>query len=373
MLPAESLTPSVIAALGGLYTLRLAAVNALATCAISSRSVIADTGGGILMNETLKLYRAFLCVTACALASASQAAPHRTIAIPAERFFPESIDADRDGALYVGSAGLGGVWKIGVGQTAPKPFVRPGAAKGRAIFVVKVDRAHRTVWACSNELDDPLPGLPATKVGSTLGKFDLATGRPVASIALPPHTFCNDIAVAPDGTAYVSDSDSFRIFRVRPGSSVAETWLAPSVLARFGKVDIDGLAIGRDGRLYFNTYEQGDLYRVQLTRAKPRSVERLSTSRAIEHADGMRASADGTLYMVEGSGALTRLEIRGRRVILHAIGGTFDRPASLALTRDGIWVAETRIEDLFTNPVKTSGPFMLRRVAFDAGPNMEAK
>jgi hypothetical protein len=86
----------------------------------------------------------------------------------------------------------------------------------------------------------------------------------------------------------------------------------------------------------------------------------------------MRATADGTLYMVEGSGALTRLEVRGKRVILHAIGGRFDRPASLALTRDGIWVAETRIEDLFTKPVKTGGPFLLRRVAFDAGPNMEA-
>jgi sugar lactone lactonase YvrE len=315
------------------------------------------------MNETLKLYRAFLCLAACALASASPAAPRRTITIPAERFFPESIDADRDGTLYVGSAGLGGVWKIGSER----------AARGRAIFGVKVDRAHGTVWACSNELDDPLPGLPAAKVGSTLGKFNIATGRPIATITLPPHTFCNDIAVAPDGTAYVSDSDSFRIFRVRPGSSVAETWLAPAVLARFGKVDIDGLAIGRDGRLYFNTYEQGAMYRVQLTRAKPRSVERLSTSRPIEHADGMRASADGTLYMVEGGGALTRLEVRGRRVVLHAIGGKFDRPASLALTRNGIWVAETRIEDLFTKPVRTSGPFMLRRVAFDAGPDMKAR
>ena len=304
----------------------------------------------------------------CSFVSAPAASLPTSIAIQAERFFPESIDTDSNGTVYVGSAGRGGVWKIGVGDTAPKPYIRPGAARGRAIFGVKVDRAHRTIWACSNELDDSLPGLPSTKVGSTLGKFDLASGRPIASIDLPPHTFCNDIAVAGDGTAYASDSDGFRIFRVRPGSHTAETWLGPNLLSRFGKVDIDGLAIGRDGRLYFNTYEQGGLYRVRLTQGKPRSVERLSTSRKITNADGMRAAADGTLYMVEGSGALTRLEVRGTRVVMHEIGGMFDRPASLALTRSGIWVAETRIGDLFTTPVTVDGrPFMLRRVPFEPG------
>ena len=121
----------------------------------------------------------------CSFVSAPAASLPTSIAIQAERFFPESIDTDSNGTVYVGSAGRGGVWKIGVGDTAPKPFIRPGAARGRAIFGVKVDRAHRTIWACSNELDDSLPGLPSTKVGSTLGKFDLASGRPIASIDLP--------------------------------------------------------------------------------------------------------------------------------------------------------------------------------------------
>ena len=288
------------------------------------------------------------------------------IAIGTERFYPESIDVDAKGTLYVGSAGRGGIWKIRRGSSQVEQFVAPASGRTRAIFGVRVDERHRTLWACSNELRERTPELPVAKVGIAIAKFDLRTGRAIATIPLPAETFCNDIAVARDGTAYISETSGTRIFRVTPGSKTATVWLPPSALAKFGKVDVDGIAIGADGKLYFNSFRQGGLYRVSLSGSGPRKVERLKSSRTAERADGLRLARNGSLYMVEGSGVLSRLDIRGTNVRLVQVGGKFDGPTGLAPTSSGIWVTEGRISGLFTKSAeRPAAPFMLRFVPFE--------
>ena len=50
-----------------------------------------------------------------------------------------------------------------------------------------------------------VPG-PSDIKGAWLKTFDLASGAPKGSFVLPdPQSMCNDIAVGPDGTAYVAD------------------------------------------------------------------------------------------------------------------------------------------------------------------------
>jgi len=48
--------------------------------------------------------------------------------------------------------------------------------------------------------------------------FDMKTGEQRLNLPLPaPASVCNDITLAQDGTAYMSDTPNGRIFRVRPG------------------------------------------------------------------------------------------------------------------------------------------------------------
>lgn len=290
----------------------------------------------------------------------------RVLTIAIDRFYPESIDVDSEGTLYVGSAGLGGIWKIRAGTSQIEQFIAPAAGRTRAIFGVRVDERHRTLWACSNELGERTPELPTEKVGIAIGKFDSRTGRVIATIPLPDGTFCNDVAVARDGTAYISDTSGARIFRVTPNGKAATVWLPPTTLGKFGKVDIDGIAIGADGQLYFNSFRQGGLYRVALSQSGPRKVERLRSSRPAERADGLRLAKNGGLYMVEGSGVLSRLDIGDTNVTLAQIGSKFDGPTGLAPTSRGIWVTEGRISGLFNKSAERPGaPFVLRFVPFE--------
>lgn len=95
-------------------------------------------------------------------------------------------------------------------------------------------------------------------------KFDRNTGKPLGSIAIEGSTFLNDIAAAPDGSVYVSDSG-------------LTTGFAPSgtdAVVRIGKDDkvtpvIKDVALGRPNGLLASadgvwvvTFGSGELYRV---------------------------------------------------------------------------------------------------------------
>ena len=75
-----------------------------------------------------------------------------SIALPGERAFPESTTSARDGTLFVGRLGEGGVVRANPRTGAVALFVAPGAASSRSITGVFADEASGTLWACSNDL-----------------------------------------------------------------------------------------------------------------------------------------------------------------------------------------------------------------------------
>src|SRR5580765_1005352 len=118
-----------------------------------------------------------------------------SVALPGERAFPESITSTRDGTLFVGRLGEGGVVRVDPGTGAPALFVAPGAAGSRSITGVFADEASGTLWTCSNDLSALGGPSGGRDQGSALKAFDLRTGAVKGSVALPePHAFCNDIA-----------------------------------------------------------------------------------------------------------------------------------------------------------------------------------
>ena len=99
------------------------------------------------------------------------------------------------------------------------------------------------------ELVNPLGSAIANGVLYTvdvgyLRSFDLATGRPLRSVAVPGATILNGIAVADDGTAYISNSrDPELIFKVTPDGQ-------SSVFAQGAPINVpNGVALDRDGNV----------------------------------------------------------------------------------------------------------------------------
>src|SRR4029077_15988158 len=101
-----------------------------------------------------------------------------TIALPGERAFPESITSTRDGTLFVGRLGEGGVVRADPRTGAATLFVAPGAAGSRSITGVFADDASATLWACSNDLSALGGTTSGRDHGSALKSFDLKTGLP---------------------------------------------------------------------------------------------------------------------------------------------------------------------------------------------------
>src|SRR5258708_21210766 len=186
-----------------------------------------------------------------------------SISLPGDRVFPENITSTKDGTIYVGSLGSGGIFRIKPGATKADLWIKPGAFGSRSIFGVLADEQSDTLWACSNDMSALGIVIASTENGSVLKGFDLKTGQGKVSAKLSgDHTFCNDIAIGPDGSAFVTNTAAPEILRLPPGKSQLEVWANDPLLAPpTGGSGLDGIAFGGDGNVYLDTYTAGQPFR----------------------------------------------------------------------------------------------------------------
>jgi streptogramin lyase len=298
-----------------------------------------------------------------AMSPGAARAQNAPVGVP-DKSFPESLSSTGDGTLYVGSFNLGGVVKIKAGGK-PEQFIQPGAGGSRSVLGVLADQKSGTLYVCSNDITGfGVPGPGDTK-GAWLKTFDLASGAPKGSFALQDSkSLCNDIAVGVDGTAYVTDSLAPIIYSLRPGGTALEVWANDPLLAPAKDgVGLDGIAVGSDGSLYVTTYIPAKLFRVAVKDGKAGAVTELKSSRALDHADAMRAFGDGFL-LIEGAGRLDRVTIKGDEAAIETIKDGLAEPVSVTQVGDTGWVAEGKLSYLIgDNKGKDPGPFAIKPVA----------
>src|SRR5258707_10847431 len=190
-----------------------------------------------------------------------------SIALPGERAFPESITSTRDGTLFVGRLGEGGVIRADPRTGAVALFIAPGAAGSRSITGVFADDASGTLWACSNDLSALGGPSGGRDRSAALKAFDLRTGTAKRSIPLSgPQAFCNDIAVDAKGAVYVTDSATPNVLRLPPRALAFEVFASsPQFLPpQPGSAGLDGIAFGGDGALYVTTSAPGRFFRIAI-------------------------------------------------------------------------------------------------------------
>jgi hypothetical protein len=282
---------------------------------------------------------------------------------PGERAFPESISAAPDGTLYVSSLASGGVVRIKPGASTAEQWIKPGAFDSRSTFGVLVDERYNLLWVCSNDMSGKgVPG-PSSIPGSFLKGFDLATGQGKVSAALPgSQNLCNDMAIAADGSIYVTNSRAPQILRLKPDGKDLEVFLEDKQFEppKDG-VGLDGIAIGGDGDIYVNTFSKGELFHIEMHEGRPGKVMRLGTSRRLKFPDGLRPLSDETFLMAEGGDTLDRVSVDGDKVAIETLKDGLAEPTAVAKVRQTAWVAEGQLSHLF-DPAANGPPRLPFRI-----------
>lgn len=303
-------------------------------------------------------------IAIAAWVSAKAAAPANVTLGP--NVFPESLSSSRAGDLFIGSL-KGGVLRVS-SKGKVSQWIAPGAYQTRSIFGVLVDEPRRTVWICSSDMSAFGIATPGNQTGSWLKSFDLATARGIASYAIPDaHAHCNDVAVAADGTLYVTATGK-DVFRLKPRAKALEPWVSDPRMQPPKAGGADGLTFGDDGHLYVNSVGGGLLFRISIAGDGSGTVSQLNLSRSLDRPDGMRPISGNSFALAEGGGRVSRVEIKGDTALITTLKDGLDGPTAVTVTGNRIWYVEGRLSLLF-DPAKrgqtTDAPFTAGAVALD--------
>jgi outer membrane protein assembly factor BamB len=230
-------------------------------------------------------------------------------------------------------------------------FIQPGVNGLHAVFGVFADEKHKTLWVCSNK---DLAGAGTAELKS----FDLKTGAAKGSYPLPGDGFCNDTAVAADGTAYVADTKFGQVFMLKRGAKDLEVAAKDPLLA-----GADGLAFGKKRVLYVNSVTTGKMLRVNLGKdGKATVVVDLKVSQPLTRPDGMRTIGKDRLLLAENSGNMDIVTFRGKgtgeTAEIATIKSGLEATPAVTATRGMAWIAEGKL-NLRSDPNKDAGVFKM--------------
>jgi hypothetical protein len=303
------------------------------------------------------------------VAAMASAAPAGVQALP-DDWYPESVAIGPDGSFYVGSWREGAVARLKPG-VAPKAevLVKPGAnglANGQGVLV---DAKRRALWVCSGS--SGFTTVPQTP--SALKRYDLATGAPRASYAMPDSGYCNDLAQDARGNLYVTDSYHPRVLKLAPGAAALTVWKEDPALAGPGPYKgLNGIAIDGGRDVYVSLVAAAPyVLRIGLdAEGNAGEVTRIEAPRVLKNVDAIRAWKPGRLVLFESNafgegpygGQITVARVDGTKLGLQTVVTGLNDPSSGAVRGDRVYFIESKYALLTKRkegdgPVPTGVPF----------------
>ena len=146
--------------------------------------------------------------------------------------------------------------------------------------------------------------------------------------------------MAPDDTAYATDTTGGRILRLKRGASELEIWVKDPLLAV-----VDGIAMLADGSIYANTFTTGRLLRVPVQpdgSAGP--PVQLETSQPFVRPDGLRAVGPNRLLQAEGEGRVEEITITGNRAEVRVLKEGLTGATAVTLVGNTAYVLTDRLK-----------------------------
>lgn len=259
------------------------------------------------MSKAFLLPIGFACLALASSAQlhAAQGRPDVTIADTGSQ--AESLTSSQDGTIFFGSTATGTISRATPNAARAEPWIQAATAGLSNVLGVLADDASSTLWVCQNSTGGR--GGAAVAGQTALRSFDLRSGAPKATYDFPSNGgVCNDMAVAPDGTVYATESFANRIHRLKPGAKALDLWVpADQRLA-----GVDGIAILADGAVYVNTFFAGQLFRIPVNPdGSAGALQQIETSLPFTRPDGLRSVGPRTMLQAEGQGRLTEIAING--------------------------------------------------------------
>jgi hypothetical protein len=174
------------------------------------------------MTRAIELATRILGAVAFASLASPVLAGRSEVAVDDTLVYPESISALQDGTLILGSSSKPVIYRAGRADTKAEAWIHLTGGDNLTTLGVLADPRSKTLWACviqpaNGPASAPAPRSqqpPPSQRVSALRAFDLSSGAPKSSYPLPgANNVCNDIAIARDGTLYISDTPNGRVLR----------------------------------------------------------------------------------------------------------------------------------------------------------------
>jgi sugar lactone lactonase YvrE len=251
---------------------------------------------------------------------------------------PESITHSQDGAVFFGSTAKGTIYRAAPGAAKAEAWILPGTTGLINTLGVFADDKSNTLWVCSTATGGRRGAPPVGE--TTLRTYDLKTAAVKAVYPFPGGGFCNDIAIAADGTAYATDTTGGRILRLRPGAKTLDVWLADKQLAV-----VDGIALLADGSVYVNTFTSGRLFRVPVgADGAAGALAELELSIPLVRPDGLRTIGRNRMLQASGNGRLEEITINGNRAEVRILREGLTAATAVTLVGDTAYVLIDRLK-----------------------------
>jgi sugar lactone lactonase YvrE len=311
---------------------------------------------GRLQDRSGEARAAWLVLAALLLLLAAApvaAALPREYTLPGASVFPEGVTT-RPGTdqFFVSSTSDGTIFRGTLGRAAMKPFLAPGV-DGRVNAVgLRATRTHLIV---------------AGGVTGLIFVYDLRNGRLVRRFSIGSGGFVNDVAIAPGGDAYLTDSERGSIFRIPARAAIQRRkrtkQLRPFVRLSATPVGSYSNGVVFAGRRYLLVVgtSTGVLGRVDL---------RTKRVRAVDLNGGTLAAGDGlarrgrTLYVVNLASRVTQLKLSGRwsraSISRQITSPRFRFPTTVAVAGRRLLVVNSQFNQRGGSPVL---PFSVSAVA----------
>lgn len=220
--------------------------------------------------------------------------------IVAERggFVPEGVEYDQaNGRFLTGSLSEGSIFELGLDGSVTAIITDPALV---STIGIEVDEARdRILAANANSL--VFQGESTGQAG--LAVFSLTTGERLAMIDLgglldvadDALLFANDVAIADDGTAYVTDTMQNVIYRVDTNYQASLFYTFPDL----EEPALNGIEYHPDGYLIIADTTSGAIYKMPID--DPDATSTVEIAEALAGADGIVWRADGALVVVQNS------------------------------------------------------------------------
>lgn len=287
-----------------------------------------------------------------ASASANPSSDHlERIALPEGGVYPNGITHADDGTLYVGQITQGGVLRRSPGGEWSK--LHEGAQDIFAGTSLRLDRARNVLWGASPDF------LPEGEARTPhIFALNADTGEVLQTTPLTVG-FTNDIAVEPEGSILITESNGGRLLRLRQGSTDFETVLQDDRLTHETGIGAGGIARAENGVVAIGNFSSGRIFLYENS-----NLRQLELPRRIENPDGMRFAPDGSLIVLEsavqtGNGRVLRIAdplAEGEREI-EVIAEGLKSPVNLTVGDDGTaYVSESHVRHRMVDGMEEQRP-----------------